>query len=166
MSAEAIIIKPEVASDGPWLRTVDVADQELLRQWRNTHRGAFFRQETISQKGQRQWFADYLQRDEDFLFLVMQDEVPYGCLGVRRDANLWDIYNVIRGVNPPETKGGMSAALRHVIAFALARHVSPIQATVLSANPAVKWYEGLGFQTVDRCVIQGQDSVVMRWIGE
>jgi ribosomal protein S18 acetylase RimI-like enzyme len=161
MTSEAVVVGPPDQLTEPWLRAVGVADQDLLRDWRNANRAAFFEAAVVDEDGQRRWFRGYLGRADDFLFLVMAGDVPVGCVGVRLVDDGWDVYNVIRGVRTAASRGFMGRGLRMAIAFARGRRDLPVTAVVLASNPAVAWYARQGF------VIVGQrpESVLMRWAG-
>lgn len=146
---------------GPWLRSAVAGDQERLRVWRNAAAGAFFDSAPIDAEAQRRWFAGYLGRDEDFLFMVMEAAEPRGCLGVRLVNGEWDVYNVIRGERTAGSRGGMGRGLELLVDFARRRAELPVRAVVLAGNPAIGWYERHGFAVVLRQPV----SVEMRWKG-
>jgi hypothetical protein len=161
MTSTRLVVGQPRSVTQPWLRPVGAEEQEALREWRNAHRDAFFHTDVISPEGQRRWFQGYLQRPEDFLFLVMDRDSPIGCVGVRLLGQEWDVYNVIRGVQSAASQGFMGLGLRMLVEFARDRHDLPVQAVVLADNPAVDWYLQQGFRIVGR----RPGSVVMRWAG-
>jgi ribosomal protein S18 acetylase RimI-like enzyme len=140
----------------PWLRGVDLGDQDVLRCWRNSHAHRFFDQQSITAASQQCWFEEYLVRPDDFLFMVMAAEQPVGCIGIRFRDGEWDLYNVMRGGVGRGSAGFMSQALAAVIAFARDRRPTTVRADVLADNPAVAWYLSNGF------VIEADDGRTVR----
>jgi Acetyltransferase (GNAT) domain len=139
----------------PWLRLAGADDQELLRSWRNSHTSRFYNQEAVTPEGQRRWFEAYLERPDDYLFMVMEGDHPVGCIGLRFLDGAWDLYNVIRGVSTKGSQGFMSLSLGLVLGFARRTRQVPVRVEVLPDNPALGWYISNGFAVVDcdtRCV--------------
>ena len=139
----------------------DEADAELLRQWKNANREAFFYQEVISVSGQNAWLHGYLDRDDDYMFLVVQAEVPVGCMGFRRIKDALDVYNVILGRSEFGGRGVMGKALGGMIAHAWECYRLPVTVRVLTSNPAVRWYERNGFRTVS----EHEGYHLLQWCG-
>ena len=56
----------------PGLSLVSATDANLenLRIWKNNHRTSFFYQETIQPEQQKRWFQGYLERADDYMFMV------------------------------------------------------------------------------------------------
>jgi ribosomal protein S18 acetylase RimI-like enzyme len=161
MTSKAVVVGTPEERTAPWLRAVGLADQDLLRAWRNANRAAFFETAVVDENRQQRWFRGYLGRADDFLFLVMAGDAPVGCVGVRLVDDGWDVYNVIRGVGTAASRGFMGRGLRMAVAFARGRRDLPVTAVVLAANPAVAWYARQGFVIVGR----RPESVLMRWAG-
>lgn len=56
------------------------------------------------------WYSNYLDRADDFMFVAMDRGTPFGCLGFRvQDENI-DLYNIIRG-GQNVGKSGMHKAM-------------------------------------------------------
>lgn len=137
------------------------ADAEMLRTWKNTHRSSFFDRREIDAAAQEAWFAALLERDDDFMFLVVVDGVEAGSMGVRVLDGVADVYNVNLGREELGGAGYMSAALQRLLEFAVTTFALPVAVVVLKDNPAVRWYERNGFEAVgDR-----GDAWDMRWRG-
>lgn len=130
------------------LKTISGDDQDLLRRWRNRHRHAFFHRQVLTAEDQARWFRGYLERPDDFMFMVRVGPEPVGCMGIRLTTRGWDVYNVIRGVESPATKGCMRQALSMMLKFAVGERMLPVYALVIEGNPAVAWYERNGFRIV------------------
>lgn len=135
MNNELILTSPELDVS---LRTITEDDLENLRVWKNTHRFAFFYQAIITPEQQRQWFHDYLARDDDWMFIVQCAGETIGCMGFRMREQCADIYNVIRA--HPGNPGAMGRALRLLCSFIADDFTRAIRARVLLNNPARQWY--------------------------
>lgn len=122
------------------LRAVLAQDQENLRNWKNANRDRFFFKEEISPADQMVWFSSYLDREDDFMFVVHAGGTDIGCMGFRLRGTDWDIYNVILGNLALGGKGYMGEALRIMCSYAIALRPLRITAQVLNKNPALSWY--------------------------
>lgn len=127
------------------LHSIRRSDIEDLRQWKNNHRGSFFYKEIISPESQDRWYKGYLERTEDFMFVILAESRPVGCIGFRRIEDRIDVYNVILGVPEMGKKGYMSHALRMMCVYAKKLYPGSISLQVLSDNPAIHWYRRNGF---------------------
>jgi ribosomal protein S18 acetylase RimI-like enzyme len=141
-----------------WLRSIATADCETLRQWKNANRHAFFFQGTISPEDQMRWFAGYLERPHDYLFMVCVGPLAMGCMGFRVVGGEADIYNVMRGQDAPASRGFMSQAAQLMCSFIVGRFTRRVSAKVLRSNPAIEWYRGNGFEIV----AEADDHVVVQ----
>lgn len=142
---------PEIA-----LRTIAEEDAETLRQWKNANRFSFFFQDIITPEQQAQWFHDYLERLNDFMFVVLSQERAIGCLGFRILVDYADIYNVILGIPEMGGKGLMSDAIRLMCSFVITEFLPDVRAKVLRSNAAIKWYRRNGFyeRTVNETFVE------------
>ncbi len=134
----------------PWLRHAGEEDLGRLRVWRNANACRFHQQADITSQGQKEWYKAYLSRADDHLFLVMEGNRPIGCIGIRLIGDVWDLYNIIRGMESPGSGGFMSVALEMVIEFARGLRPLAVRAEVLLDNPAMNWYLRNGFVVVER----------------
>lgn len=128
------------------IRTIALADLENLRAWKNAHRMFFFHQEEIQPIQQERWFAGYVQRADDYMFIVEVEGRAVGCMGIRLLTDGWDVYNVILGVTEYAGRGIMGRAFQLMLRFARDRNHQPINLNVLKQNPAIGWYQKNGFQ--------------------
>lgn len=128
------------------LRTITDCDLENLRLWKNAHRFAFFYQELITPPQQIQWFQGYLERVNDWMFIVQTEGQAIGCMGFRILDQYADIYNVIRA--HAHSPGAMGRALRLLCSFIAADFTRDIRARVLLTNPARAWYQQNGFNEI------------------
>jgi RimJ/RimL family protein N-acetyltransferase len=152
MKTETISLGERDDSAMPWLQSVVLSDQENIRTWKNSHASSFFYTEMITSEDQIKWFAAYLHRPDDFLFMVMEANRAVGCIGIRFRQGGWDIYNLIRGVRSTGSAGYMSQALRMVIEYAQGVRSGCVRADVITDNPALSWYLHNDF------VIVGEDE--------
>ena len=136
------------AFPGVSLRTAAISDCEDLRAWKNSHRGSFFFQKIITADAQRQWFDGYLERPDDWMFVVLANTNPVGCMGFRLRGGQADIYNVILGRSEHGGQGVMAQALSLMCGFAQTLLQCEIVARVLKSNPAFAWYRKRGFNVV------------------
>jgi len=127
------------------LRTISDIDLENLRGWKNDHRESFFFNGIIAPADQIKWFQGYLGRSHDYMFMVICNDRPLGCLGFRYIEQRVDIYNVILGIPEMGQKGLMGKALRMMCSYAQKEYPGAQGAKVLRSNPAVGWYQHNGF---------------------
>ena len=123
------------------LRLINVDDLFNLRQWKNNHREAFFFKGEISFEQQEKWLDEYQKRHDDYMFIVLADDIEIGCMGIRLIDNIWDIYNVILGLQEYGGRGLMSRALGKLIYFAISIKPVTIVCKTLKNNFAVNWYK-------------------------
>lgn len=145
MNRSFILASPDFGGDLA-LRTIVEADCEDLRQWKNANRFSFFHQEIITPQQQREWFAGYLARDDDYMFILSVRDRAIGCMGFRLLDDHADIYNVILADALLGGKGWMSQALRLMCSYILSDFTRDIRAKVLRSNPALDWYLKNGFR--------------------
>lgn len=127
------------------LQSIRQVDLEDLRQWKNSNRECFFFKDVITREGQERWYKAYLERADDFMFVILAENKPVGCIGFRRIENRIDVYNVILGIPEMGKKGYMGHALSMMCAFARKLYIGSIGLRVLSNNPAIHWYRRNGF---------------------
>jgi ribosomal protein S18 acetylase RimI-like enzyme len=147
---------PEIIVDslhpGLRLRCADNGDRELLRVWKNENKKSFFHQSDITADQQAAWFSSYLTRAEDHVFMV--EEPLHGgwfavgvvaCRLLEQEETV-DVYNIMRGRRPEGGCANMGKALTLLCSRILEHYREPISCKVLKENPALAWYERLGFQ--------------------
>lgn len=137
------------SASGLELRSATSEDMERLRQWKNAQRQFFFHQEEISQSQQRQWFDALEQRSHDLMLMAVFEGQVFGCMGIRWQADHWDIYNVILGLPDYGKRGLMGQAFAAMLAYATALKSAPITLQVFKHNPAVDWYQKQGFRITE-----------------
>lgn len=135
------------------LRYIEERDLELLRVWKNKNKKRFFHQNEISPKQQKEWFLGFIERPDDYMFMVelvcKMTQETIGCMGFRVNDNVIDVYNVIRG-KKIDAGFKMSDALHLMLNFVVSEFCEKdIVCKVLTNNPAVGWYEKNGFAISD-----------------
>jgi len=126
------------------LRAIGRPDIEDLRVWKNSAKAGFFFKGEINELMQKAWFAGYLSRKDDFMFIVEHEGKKAGCLGFRLEKGRADVYNVIAAPGMGG-KGLMTAAMRILCSYIGARHTKNIGCVVLKGNEALKYYDRCGF---------------------
>ena len=141
------------------LRTINANDAEILRIWKNEHKDFFFYKKEISAEEQLVWYKSLQEREEDYMFIVEDGQKPIGCIGSRLFNEFIDVYNVILGDKNYKGMHVMKNALWAVVAFSTLIFAGrPIRVQVLKTNPAIRWYEKIGFTTIEF----SDDHVVMQ----
>jgi ribosomal protein S18 acetylase RimI-like enzyme len=129
------------------LRTIETADIEDLRLWKNANSLSFFLKEKISPEGQKEWFKGYLARPQDFMFLIESGGLHAGCMGFRILERAADLYNII-GAPGTQGKGIMKEAMLIMCGFIRNEYTKEIRCLVLKKNPALDWYLKSGYRVV------------------
>ena len=89
------------------------------------------------------------------MFMVINKNIPIGCVGIRKIEGFWDIYNLIRGVISRETRTFMAEAASKVCSFAIQRQRLPVYGRPLTGNKsAIKFCQRIGFQVIGEGVEQ------------
>lgn len=128
------------------LYTIERNDIELLRINKNKNRDFFFLKDEISTDQQERWFDSYSQREDDFMFVCKESEITFGCMGFRLFEEKIDAYNIMRFCPSQIT---METCMKKMMEFAAQIFPSKqIQVRVLKHNPAISWYEKIGFEKV------------------
>jgi RimJ/RimL family protein N-acetyltransferase len=144
---QRIILSSEEAP-GVELKSIGAEDLENLRAWKNEHREFFFFKGIISETDQLKWYEQYLRRPDDFMFVILVEHSPIGCIGFRYTEGKVDIYNVILGAKEMGGRGLMSGALRIMCSYAAELYRGVQGLKVLRHNPAVGWYKQNGFREI------------------
>lgn len=130
------------------LRSVNYSDIELLREWKNKNKESFFYQKDISEAQQVQWYSSYLQRENDYMFIIEENLKgkfePIGCMGFRIQGDDIDLYNIIRGTKS-RTSASMHEAMYIMLSYIRTIWDLQIKCDVIKDNPAVNWYLKCGF---------------------
>ncbi len=146
MKKHLVITSP--ALPGLALESIKASDIELLRGWKNANRHRFFHQEEIPPEGQLEWYSGYLERPDDWMFLIRSGRTVAGCAGYRITGGEADLYNLLR--EPSLARGSTAIALAFEL---LTNHIAkthdvPIRGRILADNPAQRWFLARGFRVV------------------
>ncbi len=132
------------------LRSAFFSDIENLRVWKNRNKSSFFLKSEITPDQQLAWFLAFSARDQDHMMIVEElidgSWLPIGSLGFRFLEGSWDIYNVMRGVEMPSGSARIGDALVLLCRHLIETSQHQIGCKVLISNPAVRWYEKIGFK--------------------
>lgn len=146
MKKELVIYSKETASFR--LRSINIGDIEEIRLWKNRNAKSFFYKAEITEEQQKEWFANYLTREEDYIFIsevnIAEKWVKYGCLGYRLIEDTIDLYNIIRG-SKTDVVSSMKVAMKLLVEYLQEKYTLKIKCDVLIDNPAVTWYNKCGF---------------------
>ena len=162
----SIIPGPE--GSGFRLCLAEPKDRESLRVWKNLHKQSYFLKVDITPEQQEAWFAGYLDRPDDHVFMVDEDELgawtTVGVVAARLlpDQSTVDLYNIMRGARTAGDRTNMGEALRTLCRAARQAYPQPITCKVLSDNPAFGWYARIGFVTVE----DRNDHKLLRFEGD
>ncbi len=128
-----------------YLRTIIESDLEILRVNKNKNKNSFFLKEDITEEQQKKWFEKISEEKENFMFVCIEDDKTFGCIGFRNLGEVIDVYNVMR-FEPSKTS--MAKCINVLIEEINKQYkYFPIQVIVLKDNPAIDWYKKVGFYT-------------------
>lgn len=146
---------PGPQNSGFRLRLAETDDREKLRVWKNLNKQFYFHKADITVEQQAKWFAGYLERPHDHVFMVDEqvgaDWVTVGVVACRllEDEQTVDLYNIMRGARTAADRTNMGQVM-HTLCQVIAKHYSQaITCKVLSNNPALGWYDHIGFVAVE-----------------
>jgi ribosomal protein S18 acetylase RimI-like enzyme len=131
---------------GVILRTITPADLEFLRLLKNSNTHAFFHKEQIAPEQQARWFEGYLERPDDFVFVVNE---TMGSVAARLKDGEVDCYNIMAA---PQAKGKglMKTAMKLLTDWAGKKWKRPISLLVVDGNDDVLgFYSKCGFTKKD-----------------
>ncbi len=149
-----------ICNDRYFLRTVEMDDAESLRIWKNEHKEFFFQKKEITPDEQAKWISSLNDREHDHMFVVMDNDKRIGCIGARLYNNAVDIYNVILGDKQYKGQHVMKNALWAMSSLCSLIYPGKQQIVrVLLNNPAIMWYQKIGFKTVETI----EDHVIMQF---
>lgn len=138
-------IKPTARLTGPRvvLRPLERRDLPLTREWRNENRAWFFDDRVITDDMHQAWFAGYLQRSNDIVFVIHRsgdDEHPVGQIAlydIEQTAGTAECGRLIIGPRDARGAGFASEAIRLVADWAFGTlGLSEVVAHVRDTNMA------------------------------
>ena len=144
------------------LRAAGQGDLESLRVWKNANKAGFFFKGDITPEMQAKWFADYLRRPHDFMFIVEDGGAAAGCMGFRLLENgaAADTYNMIAAPHAKGT-GVMKKAMILMCSWIADNFTKDIGCLVVKGNEAIKYYEHCGYRIVGSA--DGHEILKVEW---
>jgi len=128
------------------LRPAGPDDLEELRMWKNANSKWFFFKGEITPAMQKEWYAAYVKRPDDIMFVVEHAGKKAGVMGFRMLADgRADVYNIIAAPGFAK-KGLMKAAMLLMCTHLSEMRVKSIGCLVLKGNPAQEYYKACGFR--------------------
>lgn len=150
---------PPIVNGQVTLRLLEEADLPLTRAWRNQDdiRKWFLTSAVISAEQHAAWFAQYRERDDDFVFVIEETATLKCAVGqVSLYAIEWDrrrskLGRLLIGDAEARGKGLARRAVETLIDFAERLGLEELRLEVLAGNePAIAIYEACGFAVHDR----------------
>lgn len=130
------------------LRAAGPNDLDNLRVWKNANKAGFFFKGEITPETQAKWYAEYLARPNDFMFIVEDGGVAAGCMGFRiLEGAAADTYNMIAAPHA-KGKGVMKTAMIMMCSYIAEKFTKDIGCLVIKGNDALKYYEHCGYRVV------------------
>lgn len=128
------------------LRPAGPGDLEQLRLWKNANSRWFFFKGEITPAMQQEWYAAYMKRPDDVMFVVEHAGKNAGVMGFRMlEDGRADVYNIIAAPGFAG-KGLMKAAMSLMCSYIAEARTKKIGCLVLKGNPAQEYYKACGFR--------------------
>jgi diamine N-acetyltransferase len=148
-----------VENDNLKLIPLEPEHLETVRVWRNelNTRTRFISQNIISEEQQRQWYANYLKKDDDLAFIIVDKDSakPIGTVSlcsIRPETGEAELGREIIGDVNNRGKGYGASALKLVIDFAFKQlNLDEVYGEVLADNAAsIRMLEKCGLTFVEK----------------
>lgn len=142
------------------MRLIEESDLEMTRRWRNRDdtRVWFHYSEKLTSEGHREWFRNYVEKDDDFLFIIerLSDGKPIGQVSIYNvDISFGkaEFGRIIIGEVSERGKGFSDEATRLATEWAFDRFgLNEIYLYVMKNNAvAIELYERCGFTKRGEC---------------
>ena len=130
---------------------IDMADVERLTIWRNKHQRSFLTEFEATSMRTREWLVSQVRTNSSKILFMVDDTQgrTIGYMGldcINWSAGYGEADAIVRGTDAP--RGFMRSALIGLLSWARqCLCLNEIGVRVLSDNPAVRFYEGIGFRT-------------------
>lgn len=133
---------------------INEEDVRCLTEWRNQHVSSFLTEFEASPERTRNWLTEHVRRNDGKILFMVEDAGgrTIGYMGISFidwQARAAEADSVVRGLDAP--RGLMGRALLHLLAWARAQLlIEEFHVRVRSDNPAVGFYERIGFEELWR----------------
>ncbi len=133
-------------------------DAETIRLWRNQNniRRWFLHKEIISPEQQQQWFKNYYAKNDDYMFIIKDDEInkKIGCIAlynINNKLKIAEFGRLIIGDVNTVGKGYAFTASKLLCQFAFCNmNINTIYLYVYEDNDkAIHLYDKLGFEMIE-----------------
>lgn len=151
---------PPIRNETALLRLLEEPDLELTRSWRNQEhiRRWFFHSDVVSAESHAAWFRRYVERDDDFVFIVEETSElmrPVGQVSLYSidwERRRGEYGRLIVGDAEARGRGVARAATEALLDWALGPlGLREVYLEVYDDNaPAIAVYEGCGFEETGR----------------
>ena len=151
---------PPIQSERVRLRLLEESDLPLTLAWRNQDhvRRWFFNPELITAEQHRAWFGTYVQRDDDYVFIIEQVQPALRAVGqvalyrIEWQAGRAELGRLMIGESQAAGKGLAREAMRLLVHEALGGlGLHEVYLEVYDDNlPALAIYAACGFRTTAR----------------
>mgnify|MGYP003989091581 CR=1 FL=1 len=156
-----------ISSSGFSLRPICDDDLPTTLQWRNKKRIRpwFKSSEAITPIQHRNWFRDYLTRDDDLVYIIEENDVAVGQISlynINRSDNSAEFGRLMIGDDRALGKGVARDSAALLVTFAMEQlGITTIYLEVLKNNaPAIRIYEAVGFKEEQ----SRDDTVLKMWL--
>lgn len=150
---------------------ISIGDVNRLTKWRNRHRQAFLSEFRATPERTLRWLTEVYGPDPTrILFMIeMADGTVFGHAGlceIDGQRSSAEVDNIVRGEDM--VPGGMGAAVAALCEWMRSLGVRHISVRVLADNPAVSFYQELGFKRVkDVGLVRRQTGPAeFRWVAQ
>lgn len=151
------------------LRLIEEADLGMTRKWRNQDqiRKWFIHPDVISTEQHLEWFRKYLQRDNDYLFIIEENRVlkrPVGQISIYNidwSKKIGEFGRLLIGELKVHGTGLAKDATRLLISYSFEElGLEEIELDVFGTNkPAIAIYQACGFREISD--LEGLKRMVM-----
>ncbi|NBP57960.1 hypothetical protein EBU71_15765 [bacterium] len=151
-------MKKQIQIEGENIILASLQKEEIqtLRLAKNRNKKYFFNKNDISEQEQIDWFNSLEKKTDDHMLVCRrkEDQKIFGCIGFRTmipildgysSKHIIDGYNIMRLENIDGTS--MKVSMNLLIDWVSVQYPGlEFQVRVLEDNPAISWYESLGFE--------------------
>jgi hypothetical protein len=122
-------------------------DLSYIKKLRNKNRKNFNYKKKITWTQHIKWYVGYLKNLDNFFYILKNNDLNYGTMGIKLKSDGWHIYSVIRDDSVVYEKNLMRILVNGVLQNYIVS--KDIFCEVVHGNGAVNWYYKLGFYLVN-----------------